>query len=113
MRIVRFRASGTIRYGVLEGPQIVEYAGTPYGTFRKARKRFPLRQTVLLALVAPSKIVAVGLNYRDRADEMNVPVPDEPGIFFKSISALCGPDDPIVFPSSGWGGWTTRASWPS
>jgi 2-keto-4-pentenoate hydratase/2-oxohepta-3-ene-1,7-dioic acid hydratase in catechol pathway len=96
MRIVRFRASGKTRYGVLEGSHIVEYAGTPYGTFRKARKKYPLRQTVLLSPVVPTKIVAVGLNYRDRAEEMNLPIPPEPIIFLKPLSSLCGPDDPIV-----------------
>jgi len=68
MRIVRFRAGGKTRYGVLEGTHIVEYAGTPYGTFKKARKKYLLSQAVLLAPVAPSKIVAVGLNYREHAD---------------------------------------------
>jgi 2-keto-4-pentenoate hydratase/2-oxohepta-3-ene-1,7-dioic acid hydratase in catechol pathway len=99
MKIVRFRAAGKIRYGVLEGVQIVEYAGTPYGTFTKARQRYPLRHTVLLTPVAPSKVVAVGLNYRDHAEEVSATTPDEPVLFFKPISALCGPDDPIVFPS--------------
>ena len=98
MKIVRFRAAGKTRYGVLEGTQIVEYAGTPYGTFKKARRKYALRQAVLLAPVVPSKIVAVGLNYRDHAEEMSLPVPAEPRIFFKPLSALCGPDDPIVFP---------------
>ncbi|HLF50593.1 MAG TPA: fumarylacetoacetate hydrolase family protein [Methylomirabilota bacterium] len=98
MKIVRFRAAGKTRYGVLEGTHIVEYAGTPYGTFKKARKRYALRQAVLLAPVVPSKIVAVGLNYRDHAEEMSLAVPAEPRIFFKPLSALCGPDDPIVFP---------------
>lgn len=99
MKIVRFRASGKVRYGVLEGTQIVEYAGTPYGTFKKARKRYALRQVVLLPPVVPSKIIGVGLNYRDHADEMNLPVPQEPSIFLKPVSALSGPDDPIVFPA--------------
>jgi 2-keto-4-pentenoate hydratase/2-oxohepta-3-ene-1,7-dioic acid hydratase in catechol pathway len=98
VKIVRFRAGGKTRYGVLEGTRIVEYAGTPYGTFKKARKRYALRQTVLLAPVVPTKIVGVGLNYRDHAEEMSLPLPAEPNIFFKALSALCGPDDPIVFP---------------
>ncbi|HET8579288.1 MAG TPA: fumarylacetoacetate hydrolase family protein [Methylomirabilota bacterium] len=98
MKIVRFRAAGKTRYGVLDGAHILEYSGTPYGTFKKARKKYALSQTVLLAPVAPSKIVAVGLNYRDHAEEMNLPVPAEPRIFFKPLSALSGPDDPIVFP---------------
>jgi 2-keto-4-pentenoate hydratase/2-oxohepta-3-ene-1,7-dioic acid hydratase in catechol pathway len=98
MKIVRFRAGGKIRYGVLEGIHIVEYAGTPYGTFKKARKKYRLSQMVLLSPVVPSKIVAVGLNYRDHAEEMNVQVPTDLTIFLKPLSALCGPDDPIVFP---------------
>ncbi len=98
MKIVRFRAAGKTRYGVLDGTHIAEYAGTPYGTFKKARKKYPLRQAVLLAPVVPSKIVAVGLNYRDHAEEMNLAIPAEPRIFLKPPSALCGPDDPIVVP---------------
>ncbi len=99
MRIVRFRAGGKIRYGVLEGSHIVEYAGTPYGTFKKGRKKYPLRQAVLLAPVVPSKVVAVGLNYREHAEEMNLPIPAEPIIFLKPLSSLCGPDDPIICPA--------------
>ena len=98
MHIVRFRAGDEARHGVIEGSHIVEYTGTPYGTFRKARKKYPLKQSVLLAPVVPSKVVAVGLNYRDHAEEQNLPVPSEPIIFLKPLSALSGPDDPIVFP---------------
>ena len=98
MHIVRFRAGDEARHGVIEGSHIVEYVGTPYGTFRKARKKYPLKQSVLLAPVVPSKVVAVGLNYRDHAQEQNLPVPSEPIIFLKPLSALSGPDDPIVFP---------------
>ena len=99
MKIVRFKAAGKTRYGVLEGTHIVEYSGTPYGTFKKGRKRYQVKQSVLLAPVAPSKIVAVGLNYRDHAEEMHLAVPDEPSIFLKPLSALCGPDDPIIYPA--------------
>jgi len=99
MQIVRFRAAEKIRYGALEGTHIVEYSGTPYGTFKKARKRYLLRQTVLLAPVVPSKVVAVALNFRQRVEEMKHAVPAEPIIFLKATSSLCGPDDPIVCPS--------------
>jgi 2-keto-4-pentenoate hydratase/2-oxohepta-3-ene-1,7-dioic acid hydratase in catechol pathway len=68
MKIVRFRAAAKTRYGVIDGTHIVEYSGTPYGTFKKARKRYQVTQAVLLAPVVPSKIVAVGLNYRDRVE---------------------------------------------
>jgi len=68
MKIVRFKAAGKTRYGVIDGTHIVEYSGTPYGNFKKARKRYPIKQAVLLAPVVASKIVAVGLNYRDRVE---------------------------------------------
>jgi 2-keto-4-pentenoate hydratase/2-oxohepta-3-ene-1,7-dioic acid hydratase in catechol pathway len=53
----------------------------------------------LLAPVAPSKIVAVGLNYKDHAAEQNKPLPAEPMIFIKPSTAVIGPDEPIVLPA--------------
>ena len=99
MQIVRFRAGDVARYGVLEGQTVVEYSGVPWSAFRRGRRRHPLRQVVLLAPVVPSKIVAVGLNYRERAAELAVPLPDEPVIALKPPSSVIGPDDPIVLPA--------------
>ncbi len=98
MQIVRFRAGGKTRYGALEGASVVEYSGTPWSVFKRGRRRYAFRQVVLLAPAVPSKIVAVGLNYRDHAVEMNMALPEEPRIFFKPVSAIVGPDDPIVLP---------------
>src|SRR5688572_13384491 len=52
----------------------------------------------LLAPIVPSKIVAVGLNYKDHALEQNKPLPAEPMIFLKPSTAVIGPGDPIVLP---------------
>jgi 2-keto-4-pentenoate hydratase/2-oxohepta-3-ene-1,7-dioic acid hydratase in catechol pathway len=98
MQIVRFRAAGKTRFGALEGPTVVEYSGTPWSVFRRGRHRYPLKQVVLLAPVLPTKIVAIGLNYREHATEMGAPIPDEPRIFLKPTTAIIGPDDPIVLP---------------
>jgi 2,4-diketo-3-deoxy-L-fuconate hydrolase len=46
----------------------------------------------------PSKIVCIGLNYADHARETGAAIPAEPIIFFKSSTALCGPDDDLVMP---------------
>jgi len=46
----------------------------------------------------PSKIVCIGLNYRDHAAESQMDAPREPVIFFKSTSAIVGPNDPIRIP---------------
>jgi len=98
LRIVRFKVGGTTRYGALEGSSIIEYTGTPFMIFRRGRRRYPLKHVVLLAPVLPSKIVTIGLNYRDHAAKLGLAIPDEPGIALKPTTTLSGPDDPIVCP---------------
>ena len=44
------------------------------------------------------KFICIGLNYADHAAESNLPVPAEPVIFMKAITALMGPNDPVVLP---------------
>jgi len=48
----------------------------------------------------PSKIVCIGLNYVDHCLETNAPIPAEPVLFFKSTTALCGPNDDVVIPKN-------------
>jgi 2-keto-4-pentenoate hydratase/2-oxohepta-3-ene-1,7-dioic acid hydratase in catechol pathway len=48
----------------------------------------------------PSKIICIGLNYVDHCRETNAPIPDEPIIFFKSTTALCGPNDDVIIPKN-------------
>jgi 2,4-diketo-3-deoxy-L-fuconate hydrolase len=50
------------------------------------------------AIARPSKIVCIGLNYAKHAAESGMEVPKEPVIFFKSTSALCGPNDNVIIP---------------
>ncbi len=49
-------------------------------------------------LCRPSKIICIGLNYRDHAAETGAQVPSEPVMFMKATSALCGPNDDVVIP---------------
>ena len=60
--------------------------------------RSPRRGHRLLAPIMPSKIVAVGLNYKDHAAEVNKPLPAEPLMFLKPSTAVIGPGVPIVIP---------------
>ncbi|HMK26046.1 MAG TPA: fumarylacetoacetate hydrolase family protein [Chitinophagaceae bacterium] len=48
----------------------------------------------------PSKIICIGLNYADHAKETGASIPAEPIIFFKSTTALMGPNDDIVIPKN-------------
>jgi 2-keto-4-pentenoate hydratase/2-oxohepta-3-ene-1,7-dioic acid hydratase in catechol pathway len=54
----------------------------------------------------PSKIVCIGLNFRDHARETGAEIPKEPIIFFKASTALCGPDDDLVIPRG-----ATKVDW--
>ena len=50
--------------------------------------------------------IAIGLNYTDHAEESGLPVPEEPIIFNKHLSAICGPNDDIVLPRN-----SRKADW--
>jgi 2-keto-4-pentenoate hydratase/2-oxohepta-3-ene-1,7-dioic acid hydratase in catechol pathway len=52
-------------------------------------------------LAGPGKIVCIGLNYTDHAEEVGMALPKEPTVFIKAPSAVCGPDDPTVRPRGG------------
>ena len=47
------------------------------------------------------KLVCIGLNYTDHAQEVNLPLPEEPLLFIKANSAITGPNDPIRQPVGG------------
>jgi len=49
-------------------------------------------------LARPSKLVCIGLNYRDHAEETGAKIPTEPVIFMKSTTAIIGPNDDILIP---------------
>jgi 2-keto-4-pentenoate hydratase/2-oxohepta-3-ene-1,7-dioic acid hydratase in catechol pathway len=49
-------------------------------------------------IARPSKIICIGLNYAKHAQESGMAIPTEPILFFKSTTALCGPDDPVIIP---------------
>lgn len=52
------------------------------------------------AVARPSKIICIGLNYSDHAKESNMQLPAEPVIFFKSTTALVGPNDDLIIPKN-------------
>ncbi len=58
----------------------------------------PVSECKILTPTIPSKIICVGLNYRDHAAERNKPIPAEPLLFLKPPSALLAPDESIVLP---------------
>ncbi|MEA1985308.1 MAG: fumarylacetoacetate hydrolase family protein [Euryarchaeota archaeon] len=61
-------------------------------------RSFELSQLEVLPPTIPSKIVCVGLNYRDHARELDMPIPNEPVIFIKPPSTVVGHGGRIVYP---------------
>jgi len=63
------------------------------------KHRIPLNQATIRApIYNPEKIICVGLNYRDHAEESGMQIPSEPVIFSKFPSAIIGPGDKIIKP---------------
>jgi 2-keto-4-pentenoate hydratase/2-oxohepta-3-ene-1,7-dioic acid hydratase in catechol pathway len=98
-RFYRIEHRGAPRHVVEEDSsgvwQLVE--GDIFGSW-KAGATVPSSGQRVLAPVVPSKIVAVGLNYKDHAAEVKKPLPAEPLLFLKPSTAVIGPGDPIVIP---------------
>jgi len=71
-----------------------------------AAPRVPRDARVAAPLARPSKIVCIGLNFRDHAAESGMDLPREPVMFFKATTALAGPNDPVMIPRGG-----TKLDW--
>ncbi|MGA2408953.1 MAG: fumarylacetoacetate hydrolase family protein [Candidatus Binataceae bacterium] len=95
MKLVRYRHNNNTGFGSLDSDQITPLAGNlkPSGA-----AAIPVSDARLLAPVAPSKIVAIGLNYADHAAEANRELPKEPMLFIKPSTAVIGPGDEVIYP---------------
>jgi 2-keto-4-pentenoate hydratase/2-oxohepta-3-ene-1,7-dioic acid hydratase in catechol pathway len=98
MKLLRFATGGQVRYGAVEKRQIRELVGDPFGHLRFGAQSFQLDDVTLLPPCEPSKIVAVGVNYRAHAQEMGHRLPDEPLLFLKPPSSIVGPGAAIHYP---------------
>jgi len=117
MKLLRFGEAGNEKPGILLGGKKVDASsfGEDYGEAFFETDGLPRLQTWLtknqtsLPLISegtriasciqrPSKIICVGLNYTKHALESKMAIPKEPIIFFKSTTALCGPNDNLIIP---------------
>ncbi|MGC1619995.1 MAG: fumarylacetoacetate hydrolase family protein [Candidatus Acidiferrum sp.] len=90
--------AATPLYGLLEGDQIREVSGLPWGSWSPGSRTWPVAGVHLLAPVEPTKIVCVGRNYAAHAAELGNELPKEPLIFLKPPSAIIAPGEPVVLP---------------
>jgi 2,4-diketo-3-deoxy-L-fuconate hydrolase len=115
MKLVRFGAAGREKPGLIDSSgKVRDLSGvikdlTPDQLAPAALKKLAGLKTDDLPLVAGNprlgvpytgigKIVAIGLNYRDHAEEVGAKIPSEPVIFMKATSSLSGPNDPVILP---------------
>jgi 2-keto-4-pentenoate hydratase/2-oxohepta-3-ene-1,7-dioic acid hydratase in catechol pathway len=98
MKIYRGRLRDRVIYGALDQDRLVPIQGSIFEDFALGGESIPFGGVILLPPVEPSKIVAVGLNYRDHALERGKPLPEEPLLFLKPSTAVIGPQDAIVYP---------------
>jgi len=126
MKLIRFGEMGREKPGVLleDGTRLdVSGFGSDYdeeffgnGGLTKLRKWLAQQSASALRvrgsvrwgppICRPSKIVCIGLNFRDHAEESGMEIPEEPVIFFKATTALAGPNDALVIPKN-----ATKVDW--
>lgn len=98
MTIIRFEYQQEVHYGLLKEETIELIKGDIFGEYELTEQKIPANEVKLLSPVHPSKIVCVGLNYKDHAAEVNLEVPKAPLLFLKPNTSIIGPNDDIVYP---------------
>ena len=118
MKLIRFGTAGQEKPGILIGEKrfdvssiVTDYNESFFEENGLEKLKIALESNPTLPEVdasvrlgspvaRPSKIICIGLNYVDHCRETNAPIPAEPIIFFKSTTALCGPNDDLVIPKN-------------
>jgi 2-keto-4-pentenoate hydratase/2-oxohepta-3-ene-1,7-dioic acid hydratase in catechol pathway len=115
MKLLRFGEPGVEKPGILDGDGVIRDLSTHIGDIDGAalspENLHKLSEIDLASLPAVpgnarigpcvggvSKMIAIGLNYSDHAEEAGMDIPSEPIIFTKAISSICGPDDDVITP---------------
>jgi 2-keto-4-pentenoate hydratase/2-oxohepta-3-ene-1,7-dioic acid hydratase in catechol pathway len=101
----RFEVDGAPRYGIVDGEQVEEFDGTPWGEHSRTGRTHALSAVKLLVPVIPSTFYCAGINYRDHVRRMAAlrgvePVfPEQADIGYRANNALIAHGEPIVIPS--------------
>jgi 2-keto-4-pentenoate hydratase/2-oxohepta-3-ene-1,7-dioic acid hydratase in catechol pathway len=98
MKIGRILYRGTARWAVIEDTQARLLKHAPYATRVLTSQCLPLDKVTLLVPAEPTKIILVGLNYRDHAKEMGFKIPKEPIIFLKPPTTCIAHNETILYP---------------
>jgi 2-keto-4-pentenoate hydratase/2-oxohepta-3-ene-1,7-dioic acid hydratase in catechol pathway len=96
VKYVRYENRGKISYGILDGDSIKEIRGNLLGSRAETGTKLKLDAVKLLSPCEPTKVLAVGLNYKSHLGDR--PAPEKPELFFKPLTSLQNPNGEIVIP---------------
>jgi 2-keto-4-pentenoate hydratase/2-oxohepta-3-ene-1,7-dioic acid hydratase in catechol pathway len=100
VKIVRFTHGQREQWGILLADGIQSLDGPPYDSIKTTNQYHRSSDIRLLPPCLPSKIIALGVNYRSHGEEMDHRIPAEPLIFIKPSTSVIGPEDKIIYPES-------------
>ena len=96
VKFARFRTDGGVTYGLVEGDQLREITGTPFGDWTPTDKIYDLSDVKLLVPTEPTKVLACAGNYKSHLGA--TPAHPYPEVFFKVPSCLIADGEKIVIP---------------
>ena len=99
MKIIRAEYFDRTFYAVLDGEYVLPLKKEPFTFIEYTGECLRRDRIRLLAPCEPTKIVAVGKNYREHAAEMNEGFPTEPLLFIKPSTCIVGDGDDVVYPA--------------
>jgi 2-keto-4-pentenoate hydratase/2-oxohepta-3-ene-1,7-dioic acid hydratase in catechol pathway len=97
-RYIRYSAAGQTSYGILEDQTVRELRGDIFTGAEPTGKTLSLSAVKLLAPCEPSKVAAVGRNYKSHIADRNLEAAPFPGLFWKPSSCIIGTEENIVLP---------------
>ena len=94
----RFKANGEVSYGVVEGDTVTKITGSPFQSYNSTNDSYAVSDVKLLSPTNPSKVVAIGLNYKSHLGGR--PGPEAPEPFLKASTSVIGNGDEIIIPKA-------------
>ena len=100
MKFIRFLINGKEKNGIVieEDHTVREIKGSIFDKYEILEKTYSLSEIKYLPPTIPTKIIALGLNYFDHAEELKLKIPEEPLIFLKPSTAVIGHKENIIYP---------------
>src|SRR5215510_8969892 len=96
IKYVRYEYRSKVSYGILDGDSIKEMRNGLFDSNGETGKKVKLAEVKLLYPCEPTKVLAVGLNYKSHLGDR--PAPEKPELFFKPLTSLQNPSGQIVIP---------------